>query len=287
MKILVRLARGIRKRQPSKVMWALLKGMQLCGDKVHRTRNEYNKKVPGLLSYDMVALWGVRNMKCYQPFRKKGDFLILELGYIGDRWNEWASAGFNSVGGRAEHVIGDSSRRKELWGDGSSILQPWDMEFDRVLVIGQVPRDANIWTCPNIREWYREAVGHYAPNHPVYWRRHPHDRWNPQGYCPELARLDESETLEEAMKGSLIVTWSSNVAADAVLAGRPTVVMNNTSLVYGWASNSFDEWFEFDRLPWLDRMAWCQWRMNELRDGTAWRHLRKRFVENNAPVENE
>ncbi len=76
-----------------------------------------------------------------------------------------------------------------------------------------------------------------------------------------------------------LVTFSSNAAVDAILSGVPAFVLgpgiarpvSNTDL-----SKINDPWFpsEKERLQWCYDLAYCQWRVAEIEDGSLWRHLK-------------
>ena len=278
MKILIRRPKG--NRHSTSVIKALIEGIECCGDVLV---GDKMLKGPVLINkaynYDAVALWSGRHLNHIKPIIDAGmDILMCELGYIGNR-REWISIGWNGINGKAEFLIGKEHRWKKIWG--KDILKPWNMNYDHALIIGQCAKDISVSDCPSVLKWYEEMTKEcLALNLSVIFRRHPLDIWTAKNYCPKGATLDSSESIDEAMQNALVITYSSNVGVLATLAGRPIVAQNRTSMVYGLAAKNIKDVKAFDRKPWLHKMAYCQWHIDELRDGTAWRYLRTKYLDN-------
>ena len=85
---------------------------------------------------------------------------------------------------------------------------------------------------------------------------------------------------EDLADAHALVTFSSNAAVDAVLSGVPAFVLgpgiakpvSNTDL-----SKIEEPWFPTDkqRLQWCYDLAYCQWRVDEMEDGSLWTHLKE------------
>lgn len=89
------------------------------------------------------------------------------------------------------------------------------------------------------------------------------------------------EALGSLLRGAhALVTHGSHAAIDAILAGVPAVVLGpgaarpvaSTSLEDIAAGLRFPAHAE--RLAWLSALAWWQWRVEEMQDGSMWRFLR-------------
>lgn len=88
---------------------------------------------------------------------------------------------------------------------------------------------------------------------------------------------------EDLANAHSLVTFSSNAAVDAILSGVPAFVLgpgiakpvSNTDL-----SKINDPRFpsEKERLQWCYDAAYCQWKVNEMEDGTLWNHLKETFA---------
>jgi hypothetical protein len=86
------------------------------------------------------------------------------------------------------------------------------------------------------------------------------------------------EPIEDAFRRSFaLVTHSSNIAIEAAIAGVPVFVSPSSAAApVGQTDVSLIESPVYpDRTPWLQHLAYNQYSMAELGDGTAWRMLRE------------
>ena len=86
------------------------------------------------------------------------------------------------------------------------------------------------------------------------------------------------EPIEDAFRRSFaLVTHSSNIAIEAAIAGVPVFVSETSAAApVGRTDFSLIENPVYpDRTPWLQHLAYNQYSMAELGDGTAWRMLRE------------
>ena len=223
------------------------------------------------------------------------DYVVLENCFIGDR-SRWTSAGFNGLNGDADFALGQFEGRAEVGGARFNALQgyykPWrGTKGGRyALIMGQVPGDAAL-AGVDINDWYREAVEaveDLCPFPPAF-RRHPVmvergiDQARVPGGVPVIdARMPLAEALALA---ALVITYNSSAAVEAVFRGVPTVATGAGSMARPVACHSLDDrrrWSEpAGRARWARNMSWCQWRIGELADGTAWKHLKWK-VDHNA-----
>lgn len=75
-----------------------------------------------------------------------------------------------------------------------------------------------------------------------------------------------------------MVTYSSNAAVEAILAGIPVITIGScaASEMSGTIKN-IDDLPMPDRANWLGVLADNQWTLDEMRNGTCWKQLRERF----------
>jgi hypothetical protein len=142
-----------------------------------------------------------------------------------------------------------------------------------VLILGQVTGDASISGVVNIWGWYQEtAVALKKAGHEVRFRKHPKE---PQRrVLPTMKQV--GGTLDEALaKAKWAVTFNSNSGVDAVLAGTPAVTINKGSMAWAVTGHKPTEPPPMpDRTAWAYRIAYCQWSLDEIRNGDAWEHLK-------------
>ena len=86
---------------------------------------------------------------------------------------------------------------------------------------------------------------------------------------------EPARKIGEDLKGAWAVfVWSSSVALHALAEGIPTYIEAPHQIVKGAsASGPVDAPVIPDRQPHFERMAWAQWRLEELESGEPFRHL--------------
>lgn len=201
-----------------------------------------------------MACWGWRTG---QKWHRLGfDVLVLERGYIGDRF-AWTSLAWNGLNGRGEApVIDDGGARfRQYHGH----LKEWNAEGDYVLICGQVPGDASLQGV-DLNPWYKSKVEEYTGERIVF---RPHPSGASQGAVQELLGCEKSSgSLEDDLAGAkLVVTYNSNAGVDAMLAGKPATCENEGSMIWGV--------HPMDRQNWANRLAWRQWLIEEIESGFA------------------
>jgi hypothetical protein len=149
-------------------------------------------------------------------------------------------------------------------------LRPWNPEGEYVLLIGQVQGDAALQG-RSLSAWYaqtaKEAEAVYGL--PVRFRRHPMEsrrgiRRNVPG-----ATLDERPLLEALEGAAVVVTWNSNTGVESMVAGKPTVAIDEGAMAWPVAAHALGEAANPDRSAWAHRLAWRQWSLDEIRNGDA------------------
>jgi hypothetical protein len=221
---------------------------------------------------DVHFFWGLKRRWGKQAMTNKKRCVIIERAYLGDRFL-WLAFGFNDLNGYADFCNKDvpPDRWEKYWANQ---LQPWKPEKKELaLVIGQKYGDASL-RGTTAHDWARSAVKearkHYKK---VIYRHHPLERHRLRIPEVENSGLDLAADLARA---DVVVTFSSNTGVDAIMAGVPVIAYNKGSMVYDIAAHSFAEpLYRGDRNEWGRRIAYAQWLPQELKDGTAWAHLRK------------
>lgn len=230
---------------------AMVEGLQRHGVEV------LGDPVPGV----PVVTWSWHTGRVYR--RMGHDVLVLERGYVGDRF-AWCSAGWNGLNGRASFPrIDDGGER---WRKHfAHLMQPWREDGDYALLLGQVPRDSAVRGV-NLPGWYAVAV-RSVKDMPVVFRPHPERRDVAMRDAPTL-----HGTLEEALsRAAVAITWNSNSGVDAALAGVPVIVCDEGSMAHAVAAHGLGaELVRPDRTAWAHALAWKQWTLDEVRSGDCW-----------------
>ena len=234
---------------------------------------------------EMAIMWLWEQGKIIADCQRRNiPLLVVELGCLQPR-TEWISLswnGYNNLGAFAPAPDFDQGQRWRKYF--AHHLKPWrKTEQGYALVMGQRP-DFYLKSHPlNFNRWAQNMTDQlllrgaeivYRP-HPFVLKEAKKDPSTPL-FIPQGARLSAG-TLEEDLAGAAYsVTFCSNVALDSVLAGVPTIAMDEASAAWPVTSHDLDNPFYYpDRLPWCYNMAWRQWTYAELADGTAWNHTKQ------------
>lgn len=211
----------------------------------------------------VVVCWGWRNG---QRFRGQGhEVLVMERGYLGDRF-AWTSLGWNGLNGHAQFEIDDVDGSRWL-RHYSLVVQPWRTDGEYVLVMGQVPADMSVQRI-DFKAWARSTMARLREltDLPVLFRPHP-SRVDTMGLRPQLL----GDLGDALAKAAVVVTYNSNSGVDSVLAGVPTIALDAGSMAWPVAAHEFTmSPPTLPREPWLHRLAWCQWTLDEIASGEAW-----------------
>jgi hypothetical protein len=244
---------------------AMARGLRQNGDEPVMTRT-------GLARCDAAVCWGWR---AGSRLRKTGkNVLIFERGYLGNR-GHWTSMAWNGLNGRGDFCLPSAVDPQRFETHFAATMKPWKEGGDYVLIMGQKPGDMSL-SGRDLVPWYRETASLLRKMHglPVLLRPHPvavqQNKWvSPPG-------VDISEgSLEGALAGAaLCVTWNSNSATEAVMAGVPAITFDIGAPAYPVTGHDLEEIARPDRLPWARRLAWCQWTLDEIAGGEPWARLR-------------
>lgn len=216
-----------------------------------------------------VTCWGWR---LGRQLRSIGhEVLVAERGYVGDRFS-WTSLAWNGLNGRGQFPDapqdGGARYRKH-----HAPFKPWREGPGYALIVGQVPGDASLQG-KDLEPWYREQakLAIDAGLEPVF-RQHPVAAKKGFRQGPKGLRQDKGP-LEDALAGAAVVlTYNSNTGVDALLAGVPVVADNEGSMAWPLASKSLSNLVRPERAHWAHDLAWKQWLLSEIADGTALKGL--------------
>ena len=85
--------------------------------------------------------------------------------------------------------------------------------------------------------------------------------------------------LQDFKDAHAVINYNSSPAVAAAIEGVPTFVLDPERSQAAEVSHTSLEYLEniqeFDRTQWIKKMAQMHWTLDELKDGTAWRHLRQ------------
>lgn len=201
-----------------------------------------------------------------------GRVLICERGYV--RRDKYLALGWDGINGRADFCNADVP--DDRWKALEIKLRYWKRRRGPVLLCGQVPWDASVQHHDHIA-WCRktaETLRHRGLY--VMFRPHP-VALNKGGAFGIACTVSRKKFLKNDLdRTSAVVTFNSNSAVDAVIKGIPTIAMDEGSMAWDVTGHSLADLIAPpmpDRREWAARIAYAQWTLEELADGTAWRHI--------------
>ena len=222
------------------------------------------------LGQRVAVAWGWRQA---EPYRRAGwGVLVFERGYIGDRLGRYSSIGWNGLNGRAEwpEYPGDGGARFRACGFE---LQPWRDGGDYTLLCGQVRTDAAV-NGVDMQQWYERSAeeARAAYGLPVRFRPHPGEVKRGIAQPVRGCEFDTGTLSESLADAAHVITYNSNTATDALLAGCDTVAVDAGSMSCRVAGTRIGESCNRDaREAWAYRLAWKQWTLDEIASGKALR----------------
>lgn len=234
-------------------MKAMRKGLKKSGHQVVYTNTKTKVQA------DLHFIWSIKNLGCVS-----GDYIVLEAGYVSantgnylkDR-NHFISFSINGLHGLGKkHPDAPSSDR---WDKLGIALKPWRQSERKLgLLVGQHPLDAV--TGKSYEQWMRNTKSKLdILGNPYIYRDHPLIKPCDETLAEQFDRVDH------------VITYCSTTAVEAVFEGVPTVAYADSSIATPVTSRTIEEDFWVnDREAWCHQLAYRQWKLEELVDGSAW-----------------
>lgn len=204
--------------------------------------------------------------------------LVIEKGYF--RRNEYYAVGWEGLNGRADFRVPVDVGPERRIAQGMTML-PVQGSHDEVLLVGQVPWDASVQDSSHLA-WLRETTGKLQTitTDQIRLRRHP---LGPSDMPGIIGILDEAgrPLADDLAAARVVITFNSNVAVDAILAGVPVIAMDEGSMAWGvvphrleYAASGMESALMGAALQqWMNELAWKQWNLGEMSTGQAWEHI--------------
>lgn len=179
-----------------------------------------------------------------------GEYLLVDRCSFGDT-EKFVSLVWNGHGRRGDHNVpsGYDGSRWKIYGPP---LLPY-RGGSEVILCGQTESYSPTW--PSLDLWYASIVA-------------THFRAHPAGSNP--TRLPPSTDFDNC---KVAVTLNSSIGTQCVLAGIPTVTMDQGAIAWDVTGHSLDDIRMPEREPWCHWLAWTQWTDEEIREGTPWAYL--------------
>jgi hypothetical protein len=169
-----------------------------------------------------------------------------------------------------------------------------DNSNGHVLIMLQLPGDASLRGI-NMYSWARycvEQIKKHAPDREIVIRSHPGHRIKDTDefykFVADLLidnnNIKISPGNEKPLKDDLencycTVSYSSGSGIDSILHGVPTIATDPGNFAWGISSNYVEDINNLTRADskqiedWLCNLAYSQWTIEEMHNGTVWTHL--------------
>ncbi len=209
--------------------------------------------------------------------------VYCDKGYFGRGWNDenaYYRLSVNSF--HPLHYFQAVPRPPDRWKRLGIALKP-RQKTGQAVVFASIPSKSAAWCGFDSEEYANRIIAKIKAltGKAIVYR--PRKTKNPPPPIPGTiyshGRCDIWEELENA---HALVTYSSNAAADAILAGVPAFVLGpgiarpvaNTDLS---ALNAPTFPSEKERLQWCYDVAYCQWSIEEMREAAIWQELKEKM----------
>jgi hypothetical protein len=166
-------------------------------------------------------------------------------------------------------------------------LKPWIKSRNNILICCQ--RNGG-WSMDGqeLMPWLINTVQQIKKhsNRNIVVRFHPgdknvlnHKRMLARYRLPNVVVSHSENLLQDFLEAYCVINYNSSPAVAAAIEGIPVIVLDpSRSQAADVAHHNLadiENLKEFDREAWIQKMAQMHWSLDELKNGTAWKHLRK------------
>ena len=209
----------------------------------------------------------------------------FRVGVNGFLWDD-AKWGF-------EHIEDDRSK-KVFERNGYDPDVPWKQDGEYILLCMQKVGDASLRDA-DVFEWTENTVNDIRKHtdrkiiirpHPLYRKSSLHNTLKEKVLNVSNTHWQETDLLkdgfvsiqEQLQKAWCTVTYTSGSGIDAVINGIPNIACDTGSMVYDVSSKDIAEIenpYRGEKKEWTNRIAHCQWSIEEFESGECWKHVSK------------
>ncbi|MBI3315706.1 MAG: hypothetical protein HYZ87_01855 [Candidatus Omnitrophica bacterium] len=236
-------------------------------------------------SYDIVCTRGISESRPVMNacFEKGVNVIYCDKSYVNRGWNDaGAHYRFSVNSFHPLHYFQKDPHPSDRW-EKLGIDRLPRQNGGKYIVYASIPQKSANWHGFNAIEYAEKVIQKIKSitDRPIVYR--PRKVKEPPPPIPGTLYSYNRCTIREELKDAYaLVTYASNAAADAILAGVPAFVLGpgiarpvaNTDL------NALDDpYFPPDekRAQWCYDLAYCQWSIDEMREGLAWKELKDKI----------
>jgi hypothetical protein len=178
----------------------------------------------------------------------------------------------------------DPSRWKQISADLNLSLKDWRTTGEHILLACQ--RNGG-WSMNgyNVVDWIKHTVVEIRKysDRPIVVRGHPGDKHAAKYLAQQNVdwSLSKNEKIKQDFQNAwATITYNSSPGVASAIEGIPVFVTDpdlKISQAYAVANidlSQIENPKMFERQQWLDRLAMCHWKFEELSNGSAWAHIR-------------
>ena len=209
--------------------------------------------------------------------------LYIDLGYWKRKERSNKFGGYHKIVVNARHPteyfqrrVHDDSRLREL----NVSIEPWRRGGNHILIAGMGDKGAAAEGY-DIEQWERWAIGKIRENSKRAIVYRPKPSWK---RAKPIAGVGYSGRLIECVHALrdcfAVVTHHSNVAVDAICMGIPAFCWHGVAKPMSLQDLSLIEkpMKPDSREQWVRDISWCQWNVEEMKKGIAWKCLKDEGV---------
>tara|TARA_B100001093_G_scaffold68486_2_gene58613 strand:- start:140 stop:1015 length:876 start_codon:yes stop_codon:yes gene_type:complete len=246
---------------------------------------------------DVAVIWSVLWLgrmsgykQIWEKFRNLGKpVIVIEVGGLSR--NITFKLGINGINNDADFANQDFDDKR--WPMLNKTLRPWNPTGDMIVICGQHDASEQWKGLPKMQQWIEQQIKEIRQytTRPILVRPHPRNHFNlDEGkYNNVKVRLPKRDynTIDDTdFKATLDRTWavvnhSSNPAMEAVFAGIP-VFVSKSSLCLDVGNTELRDINNPampNRVQWAQKLAYTEWREDEIRAGQPWKRIKGRLVE--------
>ena len=243
---------------------------------------------------DVAVIWSVlwqgrmqNNLKIWKEFKALNKpVVVLEVGGI--KRNVTWKMGINGVNRDADFAV--SPHFDGRWEKFKIDLKPWKRSGKNIIVCGQHDSSEQWRSLPKMNNWLLEQVTAIkkVSDKKIIIRPHPR---NPitikmagvetQVPKKDPTSYDDTDFVKHLNDAWAVVNHSSNPAMQSVFNGTP-VFVSESSLSYDMGNKDYST-IEKPNIPdreeWAQKLAYTEWWIDEIKEGTPWERIRNRLKE--------
>lgn len=181
-------------------------------------------------------------------------------------------------------TVVDPNRWTKISKDLGLSLQPWRKTGEHILICLQ--RNGG-WSMGEVSstEWLHKTIAKIKShsNRPIVVRPHPGDSKTADSLIikyPGVSISKNTNLLDDLRNCWCTITYNSSPGVASVIEGIPTFITdsipkNSQSFSVGNIDlSTIENPLMPERQQWIEKIAMSHWNFNELKDGSAWNHMR-------------